>query len=188
MKLFNQTKISDEVLHPIIVRAGQAMKARTKKVVVIVRQGRYWCTHGEVNPAIWVYREHCQGKHWRKLPSEKLHKECTDGGYMILRLPNRCNFKDDYISLAQDFYKTTLHEWKHVEDLQYNKNQRINGKEKRPWKHYENGGKRQIAWGKRPQEIRAIDATDQVMEKGFTPRVRELILNLAVAFEERIKE
>ena len=172
MKVFNHTKIPDELLKPILYRSAKAVGSiRTQKVVIKITTSQYSYS-GHVKPCrIMAYRLwYLEGRYSDK-PSKQIMLR-SDGGYMFLRIPvNR--FTQDPIAFAENVFNLASHEWQHIKDLQ--KNNRF-GEYNRNWRN-------------RPHERRAITAAkraDRVKDKNEF--IQDSILNLALFMEDVWKE
>ena len=169
MKLYNKTKIPDDILSPLLVAAGRAVGTRTTAVVVKVTQAQWYagCKGVAIN-ATQVARWHLEGKSRRKDGSYKEGYIDTDGGYIKLTLP-RWRFGYDALDLAQTVYRVAIHEWQHIKDFQdfvwYNPAERRRRHDNRPW------------------EKAAIAATSKATKR-IKPTHQDFIINLAIALEE----
>ena len=169
MKLYNKTKCPDDILRPLLLRAGKSIGAQTTGVVVKVTQGRSPCTRGMAYRACVVYSWHLHGS--RKKGHTPLGQQIpTNGGFIQISLPGP-HPAYDKIVLAQRFYTIMQHEWAHIK--QYQSSQR--------YATPRTVGGRRIAHDLRPAEK---DAYKEVM---FAKKLDndDLILALALYLEEK---
>lgn len=96
----------------------------------------------------------------------------TDGGCLFLKIPvNRFWFKDVLV-FAEKIFALVAHEWKHIADLQKEKEF---GSYRRRWKN-------------RPHERRAIVAENKAMRaKDKRMDIQDAIIDLAINIE-RVRE
>jgi len=194
MKLYNHSVLSDEVLKPIIKMAGMRAGARTSNVAVkVTGRKNARSIHGRAFNCDWVNEGILLGKlsrerfsygdyfgQSRKILKGKLKKYkyvTVDGGYFHIILGIFCHWMDE-IDIAKYIFDVCVHEWKHIADFQ-------SGEE---FKFYDDNYRKKIKWEKRPQEIRAVNKTDEVRKKAKDWKYQEAILNLAVEIERIRKE
>ena len=72
--------------------------------------------------------------------------------------------------MADKLYRLALHEWTHIAELQ------------EPGLHLPLAGRR-VRWKHRPEEIRAMNATNEAIEKGRVPS-DDVLLEFGIAYEE----
>ncbi len=163
MKLYNRSLIPDDVLYPVLVKAGRLAGARTEGVVMRVNGNwRNWVTHGE------VYRGYSVNKNWLHGKGASRNKVWikTDGGRVELWLGLRQGLSDLHNNpttynpldgaarrLANRFFSSAIHEWKHIADFQ----DRF-----AKFSQRKIGGRRPN-WEDRPEEIRACATVYQVL-------------------------
>lgn len=166
MKLYNKSRLSDELLEPLLIAAGRAVGARTAGVVVKVTQGKHRGVSGEANHASFLYAWHLYRGGGRR-------RVMTDGGWFRIVMPES-GAGWDSLALAEDFFKVAMHEWKHVADYQ------DGGRWRLPWASRGSNGRRPLH-DRRPEELRAINAVDEAVDKGAVRKNQDAIIALAIA-------
>lgn len=176
MKLYNHTKVPDQILKDVLYHAAKLVgSVRTSNVVVLVKMGK---GGGCVKDSI-PYKGYLTNK---KYPSEGYKKLVkTDGGWMkifLLRHKYRNRTYDpqanthvtaDELGIAENFFSTAAHEWQHIKDFQKGKSF---GQYNRNWKN-------------RPHEKRAIVAASRAVRN--IPKRKgceDSILDLATTLED----
>lgn len=96
-----------------------------------------------------------------------------------LRNPGWSSRVKDPLEWAKRLFETAVHEFHHIREFQ----------ERRPdqlWSKRGDGGKRPV-WRYRPEELRAMDATDAALSKVRRSQAAhdEMILELAIQMEAR---
>lgn len=137
MKLLNRTRLSDQILRRLLVKAARSVGARSSHVVVQVNPARQASGGARRCAAIRL------GGRWYD----------TDGGWFKIALPTRdlAAVPDPEAWLrrvANDFLQVAQHEWGHIRDFQ-DPNQDI-----LPFSRRGRNGRRPRHDG-RPEEIRA---------------------------------
>lgn len=161
MKIYNQTKILDALLKPILSAAARRIGCKAKDVIVKITAKRV--LHGSMGKA----NRYRQGiKEWFLKRGSKSDRVIQCSGFVSITIPLGCG--GDYLGLAEYFYETALHEFKHVRDFH-------------DGEHFGNCNRN---WKNRPHEIRAVDATDEALTKGLTSQMQEAIIALGIAIEE----
>lgn len=107
MKLLNRTRISDRVLHQILVKAARSVGARSSRVVVQVNPAHQASGRAQRCAAIRL------GGRWYD----------TDGGWFKIALPAAdLSGSPDPVTtirlLADEFVQVAQHEWGHIRDFQ----------------------------------------------------------------------
>ncbi len=174
MKLLNNTKIPDDLLEAVLLRAGRSVRARTSNVVVQVNPA-YRClasrgmTHG------------CFRVRWQRGSRRWM---ITDGGafrisLVVPSLHSEWRIKRyDPLTAAESFFRVARHEWGHIHDYQAKEFWRVSFSR-------EQGGRRP-PHDARPEEIRTENYANEADEKDRGAQwAQEEILALAVALEER---
>ena len=186
MKLYNRTGVPDEVLKPLLAKAGRAVGARTSKVVVIINGGGARSAHGTAKSCAWVRVTIRKAvRRWSRkngldlvTKRKGLHRRVqTDGGYFKICLPVKEEWYEP-LALAEAFFRVARHEWAHIRDFQAEDDgARLAWNRTRP-------GRRRARWADRPQEIRAEAACDDADALGRgTEWAADEIVDLAVAIE-----
>lgn len=177
MKLYNYTTISDGILKPMFSKSARFAKARSSGVVVIVKQRTQNCMYNHTSGNVircWKVKVGCstigEGGKW----------VTTDKARMLITLPHVRTYHK-HTRMANDVYEIMLHEWAHIADHQ-------NDDGTLEWSGCNSRGRRPN-WKNRPEEIRAERVVQRA--RGYTghfdlPDVQEMILNLAIAFEDQI--
>ncbi len=184
MKLWNKTRIPDNVVHALVAKAGRAVGARTAKVVVVVKSTNrdhgqaYSCSHVRACSPIFG-RGRSKSRRWIR----------TDGGYIELfvqRYPgfnigsgDARNTEDNAARLAQKMFELAMHEWGHIADFQANDA----GAGLEFSKRGRRSGRRP-AWGDRPEEIRAEGHVEAAKHAGADTKARSEIYAYAAALLE----
>ena len=159
VKLINQSCLPDDALLRLLQQAAVAAHVKGP-VVTIVRRGS-WHPRGQ------AHRQ-------RMLINPKTKRPVsTRVGWIELWPRTDYHEAYDYVVSYQCFFKTAIHEYAHVRDLQKNK----------PFGQYNR------RWKNRPHERRAIRAADRGVEwisarERRQIEVNEAILALAIAVEE----
>ena len=174
MKLYNQTKIDDEVLSAILYRAAKAVgSVRTQNTVIKVTTS-VWRMHGRVHRPFYMYYEKfLKGQPYSGDAGGSLVR--SDGGYMFLSIPNPSGDQRNWEALdfAEAIYELAAHEWRHVRDFQ--KGERY-GDYNRNWKN-------------RPHERRAISSTKRAVAMvDKDERIQDAIIALGLDIERIRKE
>jgi len=165
MKLYNRTKVPDNLLIPLLTVAGRKVGARTSKVVVIVNAA---LRRGVSGLALECYKTRRPGR-WIE----------TDGGAFIIRIPNpREWWRRNALALAEDIFEVAMHEWTHVRDYQ-----RVAAGEALAFDRARRGGRRP-PHRLRHEEKRACAAVHDAKVAGIPMETQEAILNLAIWYEE----
>lgn len=128
MKLYNRTKIPNEILEPLLVAAGRSVRARTGQVAVQVNPGQYGI-RGMAYCCLAVRL----GKRFVNV----------DGGYFKISLPKH----GEPLKNAKSFFEVAQHEFAHIKDFQEGELRfsfRVNG--------------RRPDHDDRPEELRAFHA------------------------------
>ena len=160
MKLYNRTRISDDILSALLVKAGKSVGANTSGVVVKVNTGHHY-----VNGTAWQDDRVYVGSRWIN----------TDRGHFRISLPMPDRIHDA-IDRARDFLYVARHEWGHIRDYQ------AGGRRTMEFSHRSSGGRRP-SHDSRPEEIRAenyIYDSDKRLPIGSFD---DVVLDLAVALE-----
>ncbi len=160
MKLYNRTRIPDEVLRALLVKAGRSVGARTGNVAV------------QVNPAN-VTSKGC-AYNWDLLRIRGQWVKVD--GFFKIWLARKTS---DPIQSAQNFLLTARHEFGHIRDYQ------AGGRDRLEWSRRGPGGRRPLH-DSRPEEIRANDYiydSDQRL-KNKPGYFDEEVLALAIELEK----
>lgn len=170
MKLYNRTKCPDEILQPLLRIAGQSVGAHTAGVIVILSQGRYRRESGGHAHSASAIKRSFTANRWVR----------TDGGYVTITIPNMqgTDYRSkDAVDLAFAFLRIAAHEFGHIRDMQ-------RGLGLMPWSKAQ-PGKRRPRWAVRPEEIRAVNYTDDALDKLRRTRAADdAVLALAEWFEK----
>ena len=179
MKIYNRTKIPNEIIERVLLKASKGIgQVRTTDVVVKISSGQYTYSRGNALSCDLIK---VNGK-WIK----------TDGGRIKITLPADLQKKDsdptwnnrrDFVKCASSFFETAKHEWSHVKDYQDEKkfNKRLE------WSRENKNGKRP-KWSTRPEEIRAQNYCHNADKKGFTvDNAYEEVMTLAIEIEKYYK-
>lgn len=181
MKLYNRTRIPDELLIPILTAAGRHVGARTGKVVVKVTRARHQYVYGRTYKCAWVARSFLDGRGHRRQDGEfRLQRVSTDHAYVEL-IVGRCRFPGGGRHLADKLYEYAMHEWAHAAEDQ----DPLSCYLPRARRSEESG--RRVKWAKRPEEVRAIDAVHHAQDKVARGKLRapqEALDRLALWLEE----
>ena len=146
MKFYNQTRLSDDVLIPVVKHAARAIRAKHGKVLIIVRRSRsYGRSSGYMEDADWVSRSFIAKRKYTKssgyTDEREGHIKCK--GLIVLRIPKArlgswAGEGQQAKGTARNFFKLALHEWGHIYDMQkgrkfdqYNRNHRNRPHERR---------------------------------------------------------
>ncbi|MCI0349591.1 MAG: hypothetical protein L0Z53_09225 [Acidobacteriales bacterium] len=173
MKLYNKTRIPDDVLEPLLTAAGRAVGARTAGVVVKVTQARSRRICGLAQNHTTVYLWHLSNR-YRSIGTHR--HISTDGGWFRLTIPYvGCRWEP--LALAEDVFKVAAHEWAHIRDYQ------AGGWRTLPWSTRGASGRRPIH-DRRPEELRAINAVDNAIDRGALRRYADQIIALGIAYEQ----
>ena len=175
MKLYNKTKLSDAVLEPLLTAAGRAVGAKTTGVVVKATQGRNRGVYGVAHSASFVYQWHLK----RCTPKGRNRMISTNGGYFHLTIPKPAPGWD-FLGLARQVFEVAAHEWVHIKDYQHG------GRWTLPFARTGTGGRRP-RHDSRPEELRAINAVDDAVDRGAIERNADLIIDLAIEMERLSK-
>jgi len=189
MILFNNTKIPDELLKPLLKAAARAVGARLGKVPVKLTQGRYSHTQGHFHNCLWVKRWALTGvRKWDR--NEKLRpawkkddrKVYCDGGYIRLAMPahNGSCSEDEIGPMVRFCFEIMMHEFAHVADAQEYKVFRSSY----PFP----GAQRRKKWGRRHIEVSAIDRVDAAIDRGAIERNIDALIDLATWYHERARK
>ena len=141
VKLYNQTRIPDELLRRLLARTARRIGARSGIVVKVTRAQSH--ITGEVKKASavrewWVRRRNKDGS----LKKRFLETDCA---YMRLALVDYAGCDAHALQRAGAIIDIMLHEWAHVRD---------NQRGERDYSRRGPNGRRP-AWRDRPEEIRA---------------------------------
>lgn len=171
MKLYNRTKLDDDLLEKVLYDAAKKTKigVRAGNVVVKVTSSSSYLS-GCVWSASGVSKQWLEG---RKSSWSGVFIK-TDGAYMVLRIPvfGRCQTEE--VVLVESLFRTAAHEWKHVADYQKGK----------LFAHHKLGRSRRINWADRPQEKRAMAAATRAGKiMGERSDIQEALLELAINIE-----
>lgn len=164
MKLFNRTRIPDEVLYALLVKAGRSVGARTGDVAVQVNPARQ--RRGSGGCAYNYDLLYMNGR-WIKVD-----------GYFKISLPTKSGDPAetaDPLLAAQAFLHIARHEFGHIRD--YQSREHLEFSRRGP------GGRRPLH-DSRPEEIRANDYiydSDQRLRPGYFD---EEVLALAIELEK----
>ena len=167
MKLYNRTKLSDDVLTKVLMSAAKTIgNLRTRNVVVkVTTASRSVSGCAEDSKYGKYYEWALDGGREDGLPSKLID---TDGGYLFLRIPYK-NVRRDLIELAKYVFEIAAHEWKHIADFQ---NNRKFGQYNKNWKN-------------RPHEKRAILAQHRAVEKLHQSQsIQNIVIDLAIEIEK----
>jgi len=136
VKLYNQTRLPDDLLRRLLTRTARRIGARSGIIVKVTRAQMHQT--GEVRSAFSVAEWWCRrggGKRYIR----------TDGAYMRIALRDSEACDEVALFVAHEAIAVMLHEWSHVADCQ------VGGRE-----HSRKGPSgRRPAWTDRPEEIRA---------------------------------
>lgn len=170
MKLYNRTKIPDELLYPLLVAAGRSVGARTAKVVVKITGTRFSSAcRGKASNYTSVRRGFLTGcsRHKQRISCD---------GFFRLVIPTKPIWSDnDALQIAQRVYEIAQHEFGHVRDYQSTLPDLA-------WSH-QRSYRRRPRWADRPEEKRAMKYVQAASEKTTNGQLcsrDDLILNLAL--------
>lgn len=181
MKLYNKTRIPDDVIAPALLEAGRAAHARTTNVVVIVNPGRTWHSrvHGMAHRSSAVARWLVSSRrHTKTSGRTELVKGWvdTDGGYFSIVLPVASLPRDmrrtahDPLIRAESFYAIAAHEWAHIRQYQqgvrFDRAQHNRRHDNRPWE-------------------RAANRVMKAASSKLTSPRQDAIIALAIALDEK---
>ena len=190
VKLYNFSGLPDEPLRTLLSRAKRLVDCRGDVVVKVTCGGNRVSSHA--SRCDWVAKFHLAGRACTKASGRtelRRGKVRTAGGMVTLRpyhppafaLRNPGWHSDlkDPIEWAKRLFETAMHEFHHIREFQ----ERLLFQE---WSTRNRGGKLP-AWRYRPEEIRAMNATDEALEKLRRSQAKhdELILELAIQMEAR---
>lgn len=167
MKLFNHTKIDNQVLEKVLYLSAKAVGSiRTQKVVIKITAGQRRL-HGRVSRSNYyrwflVSKRRHLDKSYTKRDKQVIY---SDGGTMLLTIPL---YYGDSLRTAESIYSLMAHEWRHVKDNQkgirfgdYNRN-----------------------WKNRPHERRAMNAEKKAIRvKDKRDDIQEAVINLGIEIE-----
>jgi len=172
MKLINNTRIPDDTLLPLLLKAGRSVGARTAGVVVQVNLApRCVTSRGRAYPYDWV--------RWIRGSNRRMK---TDHGAFRISLPVRTITERSYIvayrnkaydalEVAQHFFYVARHEWGHIRDFQTGD-------------YWKLGHSSKMTHDRRPQELRAENYIYEADErKRGEPWAYEENMALALALE-----
>jgi hypothetical protein len=176
VKFYNNTKIPDEILQPLLAKAGRAVHTKTTETIVQVNSARSGSVSGKAYAYWWA-------KGFRGLPKGKKIK--TDGGMFSITLPRFGCTPEDSLRIATRFFNVACHEWVHIRDFQEEKKRpyaRV-----LPWAERGESGRR-ANWKNRPEEQRAEFACADAKLRGKDENwAYEEIMALAIALDEARK-
>lgn len=191
VKLYNLSGLPDDPLRTLLGRAKR-LAGCGGNVTVKVTRGGYRVT-SSADQCDWVAcfylasRKYTQSSGHSKLKAGRVR---TDGGCVelqpyhppawALRHPGWSSNLKDPIEWARKLFETAIHEFYHIREFQEG------GKLFKPWSKRGPGGRRPIH-GTRPEEIRAVNATDDALDKIRRNRaeIDDLLIGLAIQMEER---
>lgn len=161
IKLYNRTRVPDPLLKPLLNEARKLAGCRGP-VVVKVTEGAVRAA-SEALPGNPRLCELVRGGGWRE-------EVASNGGWVWVRLRQ---WRFDPLAVLEGFFKTAIHEFVHVADMQ----------EGKPFAQYNR------RWRNRPHERRAIAGTEDALENlkrhpERSRRVDDLMLELAEWMEE----
>lgn len=167
VKLYNRTRLPNELLSRLMSRAAQRVGARSG-VVVIVNRKRGYSTHcsGHAHECFAMWESGL-----RRIKRGRGRLIGTDGGTVTVSIPDCARTDKEALHSAHDIVSVALHEFSHIRDFQEHASDRHS-------KRGANG--RRPAWEDRPEEQRAqyreVDARSRQ-----TNRDDDLELELAEA-------
>lgn len=187
VKLYNLSNLPDEPLRSIITAAKLCAGAQGDVVVKVTRGGRR--TRSYAQSCRSVYRWALSRRSTTKTNEYRQRAVLTDGGWIVLQ-PLWCYRYNtvpdgllsctaiDGLATAQRLFETAIHEFAHIIQFQT--------RSVRFATRGESG--RRPAWGKRPEEIDAINRTDDALSrlKRRPERKREIdnwIIDLGIQIE-----
>ena len=146
VRLYNQTRLPDDLLRRLLARTARRIGARSGIIVKVTRAQTHQTGDVESSDAMrewWCKRGGSQ--RWIK----------TDGARMRIALRDREACDEVSLFVAHNAIALMLHEWSHVADCQ------VGGRE-----HSRRGPSgRKPHWTDRPEEVRAQFAAKQANEK-----------------------
>ncbi len=180
IKLYNLSKLPEEPLRSLLATAMRLAGAKGDVVVKVTRGGYRRASYAK--SAAFVYkwflshRQHTKASDREDL---KRGKVSTDGGYVVMQ-PHTWG---DALDCATSFLETAIHEFAHVYDYQHPvQDGTVVG-----WSSQNRAGRRP-KHGARPEEIRAINRTDDALaklkrQKARWARVQEEMIALALQMD-----
>lgn len=178
VKLYNQSGLPDEPMRSLLLDAQRLAGAKGSVVVKVTRGGRTTTCYAK--SCRWVSKWFLAGRSNHRKDGKLLQGSIlTDGGYVHMQ-PRHLG---DSIEAARYFFETAIHEFAHIRDFQQG------GRYAMAWSRADAGGRRP-KWAKRPEEIRAVNRTDEALEllaKQPERRIRidDAIIGLAIQIEEQ---
>lgn len=172
VKMYNLSGLPDEPLRSLLVQAKRAAGCGGSVVVKVTRGGRRVTSHA--TSAGWIKRWFLSSRRTTKAGNIREGLVRTSGGYVVLQ-PHRW---DDTLTAAERLFEIAIHEFYHVSEYQRG------GKFRLKWSEPNYGGRRP-AWEKRPEEIRAVNATDEALDRLRRRRAypQESVIELALQME-----
>lgn len=178
VKLYNLSGLPDDPLYFLLLEAQQLAGATGSVVVKVTRGGyrvrSYASSACAVRKSFLSARQCVRG-------TDRLRKGWikTSGGYVVMQ-PHRSS---DPLTDAQRFFETAIHEFAHVYDFQHG------GKFALAWSKAGDSGRRPD-WAKRPEELRAINRTDDALarlekQSERKGRITDSIIAMAIQMEAK---
>jgi hypothetical protein len=150
VKLYNLSGLPDEPLRSLLVKAKRAARCGGSVIVKVTRGGRRVTSHAK--SANFVYQWFLLTRRRTKKDYElKERRVQTSGGYIVMQ-----PYRGEPLASAERFFETAIHEFHHVKEFQEG------GKFRHKWSFTDGNGRRPV-WEKRPEEIRAVNATDEAL-------------------------
>ena len=185
VKLYNLSTLPDEPMRRLLTRA-KLLAGCGGDVVVKVTRGGY-SGKASAHRCDWVAKWSLCHRRETKAGDYKEGRISTDGGYIVIapchaptgRKTVTTGWWSDPLNWAQHFFETAIHEFAHVRDYQ------VGGRDALPWSSRDLKNGRRPPHDFRPEEIRAINTTDEALDKIRRRRgdIDEMILDLAIQME-----
>lgn len=172
IKLYNFSGLPDEPLRSLLTKAQRAVGCGGSVIVKVTRGG--YRVRSRAISATWVKRWFLSTRRSTKGGEYRRGTVQTSGGYVILQ-PYRSS---DALASAERLFETAIHEFAHVKDFQRG------GRWVIDWSSPGTGGRRP-SWEKRPEEIRAVNATDEALDRLRRRKAypQDAVIELAVQME-----
>lgn len=171
LKLYNKTRLSNAIIEPLLTAAGRCVGAKTANVIVKVTQGRWRGVSGMAHMAAFCYAWHLK----RCTLAGRKRLISTDGGWFSITIPAP-HPECDQLAIARQVFEVAMHEWVHIRDYQ------AGGCWRMPFASRGPSGRRP-RHDRRPEELRAINAVDEALDRGAVQRYQDVIIALAIEQE-----
>lgn len=177
VKLYNLSGLPDQPMRTLLTDAMRLAGATGSVVVKVTRGGARVTSYAK--SAAFVYKHFLGARVCTKRGNVRRGKVATRGGYVVMQP----HVRHDPLWAAVDFFETAVHEFAHVHDFQHG------GRSALAWSRANSAGRRP-RWAKRPEEIRAVNMTDDALARlskqpARKAHIDEAIIELALQLEAK---